>query len=183
MKQQTPEIIIQNSEQEKNSKEIETLYISDFYKTYIKERKKYIDFPSKRKHKKVKILIFKKIIKEYLKIYFNDFYYYDKSIYFPFGGFLKKVLYPKWVKKITKPNTNKSKYEYKTSNSAIGLYWYLRPSKKMEFMVEIKKLTGNTNALPKIEANFLKTKSKDLIPIFTAERVKGKKHKTLYRNY
>ena len=48
-------------------------------------------------------------------------------------------------------------------------------------MVKLKKLTGSTNMLPKIEALFNRNHNKDFLPIFTEEQRKGKKDKTLYK--
>ena len=71
--------------------------------------------------------------------------------------------------------------KYCKVNKAFGLFWTLRPSPKMYFMVKIKKLTGSTNIIPKIERLFNRNQDKDLLPIFTDEQKKSKRNKTLYR--
>ena len=48
-------------------------------------------------------------------------------------------------------------------------------------MVKIKKQSGSTNMITKIESIFKKNNNTDLLPIFTEERKKGKINKTLYR--
>lgn len=176
MKQETEETTVQNSIPEKKSKErIDVLNIGHFYKLFQKEKRRYaislFSVSKSRTKKELPIKLYKEIVKEYLKIYFYEFYFFDNSVYFPWGGLLKKVSYPKW------------RFGKSGSDGAIGLFWYLRPSKKMFFMVDILKTTGSTNQIPKIEARFKKNKNQDLLPIFTQERDKCKSNRTLYRNY
>jgi hypothetical protein len=166
------------------SSDIEVLGIKDFYNQFVKEKRRYapslfcIGTKTKLKRKKpVELKLYKKIILEYLKLYFYDFYMNQNSIYFPLGGFLKKVVYPKWVRMMRRGSSEK---QLSGGDKAIGLFWYMRATKKMFYMVELKKLTGSTNRLPKIEAACMQNSNKDLLPIFKTEIKKARKNKTLY---
>lgn len=68
----------------------------------------------------------------------------------------------------------------KQTSGSIALYWYLRPSMRTFYMVDIHKLTGSTNRIPKIELIHSKTVNKDLLPIFIDELRKDKRNKTQY---
>lgn len=183
MKQEISEKTVQVITPEKKPKP-QVLNIDYFYKLYEKEKKKYppsffcVNKPTKLIRKKsVPLRLYKKIILQYLKIYFFDFYITTKYIYFPLGGFLKKVLYAKWVGTFQRGITGETN---SGSEGAIGLFWYMRASMKMAFMVKIKKLTGSSNRIPKIEAIFEQRLDKDLLPTFTTEIRKAQTNKTLY---
>lgn len=175
----------QNTTQEKNSKLL-TLNINYFYSLFLKNRKAYpaAYFATNRKIKgrvrRLPTLIeYKKIIYEYLKTYFFELYINRIKTYFFLGGVMKIVTISSWVNKQKRGYSNEKKYC--KVNKAFGLFWTLRPSPKMYFMVKIKKLTGSTNIIPKIERLFNRNQDKDLLPIFTDEQKKGKRNKTLYR--
>ena len=183
MKQETADIMLPNKTQEKNC-DLKVINIDFFYKEFLKEKRKYA--PSlfcvntttrKKRPQKVSFKLYKKIVLEYLKIYFFSFYMTQGASYFPLGGFLKKVTYPKWVRKMKRGNSTE---QICGGNKSIGLFWYLRPSQKMYYMVKLKKLTGKYNQLPKIERVYNLNYDKDLLPIFTEEAKRTKKHKNLY---
>lgn len=186
MKSQIQEITAQTSTQEKKSKKPEQrLGVKFFYEIFKSEKKSYAvsRFSNLKKGKKpLPYSLYRKIIKEYFNVYLNEFYYFNDAVYFPFGGLLKKVLYNKWTDEKIKPNTNRKEKEYRHIGNTIGFFWYLRPSKKMYYMVRIKKLKGSTSSLVKIEKNYLKSANKDIIPIFVEEIKKGTKHRNLFRN-
>ncbi len=175
----------QNTTQEKNCN-ILVLNINYFYNLFLKERNTY---PASffATNKKIKGRVrrtptlqeYKKIIYEYLKTYFFELYINPIKTYFFLGGFMRIVTISSWINKQKRGYSNNLKYckAYK----AFGLFWTLRPSPKMYFMVKIKKLTGSTNIIPKIEETFNRNQDKDLLPIFTNEQKKGKLNKTLYR--
>lgn len=161
MKQATSDITLQNNTQGKNS-DVEILDITYFHSLYLKNFRKFA----------VDLKLYKKVVKTYLKIYFTELYMNKVAKYFFLGGQAKLVLGTAVVfNKATNSVINKN----------INIFWYNRPSKKMWFMVTIKKMKGSSSALSKIE-NFFHTKyNKDLLPIFTKEQKKGKNNKTLYR--
>lgn len=167
------------------AKSIDVINIKDIYNTLPKKKKKKyppsffcVDRKTNRKRKKeVPLLLFKKIVMEYLKIYFYDFYMSVHPVYFPLGGIMKKVTYPKWVRYMAK---GKSEKRITGGDNSIGLFWFLRASMKMNYLVNIKKLTGTTNQLPKIEKIYTTNFNKDLLPIFSQELKKAKSNKTLY---
>lgn len=152
--------------------------IGYFFDIFDKQKRRYppsffcVSNPSKLIRKKpVKSLLYRKIVLEYLKFYFYDFYMKKESVYFPLGGFVKKIIYPKWRNK---------KQPGKGSDGSIGLFWYQRPSSRMFYMVKLKKLTGSSNRLPKMEQQFKNIINKDLIPIFKPEFNRKKENKSLY---
>lgn len=160
----------------------EVYNVSFFYNLYIKKAKKYppifFEKTKKKRRKHVPFSLFKKIIKTYLTIYFEDFYKTNGSIYFPLGGFMKKVAYKKWARYMKRGSSNKK--ELVGSNGSVGFFWYLRPSPRFMFLLKIKKLTGSTNRLPVIERKYKNRYNKDLLPIFEDEFKKALNNKTLY---
>ena len=137
---------------------------------------------SKKKIKgksRISFSIYKKIVFTYFKIYFNEFYFEKNAIYFPFGGYLKKIKYRTW-KQFQQLQSDPTKKVLKSSEEAIGFFWYMRPSEKMYVKVKLKKLTGTTNQIPMIERNYVKVFGKDLIPTFIQEYNSKRKHKLLY---
>lgn len=164
--------------------DIEVLNIGHFYELFRLEKRRYapslfcVDKKVKRgKKQEVSLKLYKKIILEYLKMYFFDVYSNNRPIYFPLGGFMKKVTYPKWVRFMAK---GKSEKRISGGDNAIGLFWYQRPSPKMFYMVKLKKLTGSSNRLPVAEKFYLDNFNKDILPIFNTELKKAKENKTLY---
>ena len=168
MKQVIKDLISQKKTQEKKYK---TLSIKHFYYLFFKKRS--------RKYQSVSLSLFKKIIRNYLSVYFHELYLESKPMYFFLGGKMKITLLASWKNYQVRGN-NKVK-EMHESEGAIGLFWYNKPSQRIQYMVKLKKLTGSTNMLPKIEALFNRNHNKDFLPIFTEEQRKGKKEKTLYK--
>jgi len=157
----------------------EVLNIKFFFEIFNKENHKYARELFHTDHKvkrggrqKVDKKLYKRIVLEFFKMYFFEFFSINKSLYFPFGGYIKKVVYPTWVRF--------QKGRKAGGDKALGIYWYLRPSQKMYFMVELKKLTGTTNRIPVLEAHYKNSFNKDLLPIFKTELKQSKKNKTLY---
>lgn len=168
----------------KINSDTQSIGVDHFFDLFNKEKRRYppsffcISKPSKLKRPKpIGHVLYKTIILEYLKIYFFNLYTNKGSMYFPLGGFLKKVVYPKWSRMQSRGSSKKQLCE---ADKAIGLFWYLRPSVRMYYMVKIKKLTGSSNRLPKLESRFKNIINKDLIPIFKPELNKKKENKTLY---
>ena len=185
MKLETTEPIVQNLIQEKNCN-LETLNVSYFYKLYLKEKKKYppslfcINKTTKLKRPRTATFKeFKTVIYEYLKIYFFELFMNKVPMYFFLTGFMRTVTYAPWTRKQSRSNLKEKTLCY--SSGAIGLFWYYRPTMKSYYFVKIKKMSGSTNMITKIEQIFKKNNNKDLLPIFTEERKKGKINKTLYR--
>ncbi len=170
MKQEILNIVPQSTIQPEKSK-IEVLNIKYFYDLFVKKRLAKLYTPTLQQ--------FKKIIYTFLKIYFQELYMHNVPKYFFLGGKMKLVAYHSWVK-LQKRGYSKEP-EIHRSDKAIGLFWYLKPSEKMHFMVKLKKLTGKTNAIPQIERIFNQNNDKDLLPIFTNEQKKGRIDKTLYK--
>jgi hypothetical protein len=93
--------------------------------------------------KKVSISLYGKILKEYFDIYFKEIYFLDGPSYFLYTGSLTKVKY--------RPRVIMNKGVKKVVNASIGFMWYQRPSELFFLCCKLKKLTGSTNILPKIE--------------------------------
>ena len=165
------------------SSDKEVLNIKDFYKTFEKRKQKYppgyFDVNTKTKAKRkqsVSLMIFKKIIKQYLKIYFYDFYNNKLALYFPLGGWMKKVALNPFINK--QQRSNKQDVLCR-SDGTIAWFWFQRPSRKIFYLVDIHKLTGSTNQIPKLEAEWLSKNDKDILPIFTQETRKFR-HKNMF---
>lgn len=181
MKQETPE---ESQVKKAKTSELEVLNIDFFYKKFKKEKKLYVPslFGIKTRAVKPRALTFKeykKIISTFLKIYFFELYMTKKTMYFFLCGFMKLTTSPTWTK-LKKRGYSKEKTLH-VVDKALVWFWYMRPSEKTFLMVKISKLTGLNNMIPKIEKIFNNNNDKDLLPIFTEERKKGKINKTLYR--
>ena len=168
MKQEIKDLTFQKKTRGKKYK---TLSIKHFYDLFSKKRT--------RKLRPVSLFLFKKIIKNYLSVYFHELYLESKPMYFFLGGKMKITLLASWKNYQVRGESKKK--EMHQSDGAIGLFWYNKPSQRIQYMVKLKKLTGSTNMLPKIEALFNRNHNKDFLPIFTEEQRKGKKDKTLYK--
>lgn len=162
----------------------EVFSVDYFYKLFTREKRRYppsffcTDKKTKLiRPKSVDKKLFKKIILEYFKMYFFEVYMKQSAIYFPLGGFMKKVKYSKWNAWMPKGKAGK---KLNQSDGAIGLFWYQRASKKMAYMVMLKKLTGSSNRIPKIEEIYKTNFNKDLLPIFEQEIKKQYAQKNLY---
>jgi len=93
--------------------------------------------------KKISISLYEKILKEYLDIYFKEIYFFNGPSYFLYTGFLTKVKY--------RPRVIINRGIKKVIGSTIGFMWYQRPSELFFLCCKLKKLTGSSNRLPKIE--------------------------------
>lgn len=165
MKPETLDSTSQTKTQGKNS-DLRVLSIKDFHKRFLYQERK-----------RIPLSVYKKIISEFLKIYFNELYFLKIPKYFFLGGQMKIVTYAPWsnIQKVNNKITNV------ITDRALGLFWYLRASKRMYHMVKLKKLTGSNGMIYKIEQKFKKINDKDLLPIFTMERKRAQDNKTLYR--
>lgn len=183
MKQETLDITSQSKTQEKNCS-LEVLSIDFFYKKFAREKRRYApslfcvnEVTRKKRPQQVSFSLYKKIVSEYLRIYFFYFFFSEKPVYFPLGGFLKKVACQSWMRKMKRGNGPE---QICGGNKPVGLFWFLRPSAKMWYMVGIKKLTGKHNRLPKLEKTYRQNFDKDLLPIFTEEAKRARTNKTLF---
>lgn len=91
----------------------------------------------------VSISLYKKILMEYLDIYFKEIYFLNGPSYFLYTGILEKVKY--------RPRVIINRGIKKIILSSIGFMWYHRPSELFFICCKLKKLTGSTNKLPEIE--------------------------------
>ena len=98
------------------------------------------------------LLLFKKIIKTYLEIYFSKLYFSNrKSLYFFLGGRMKVVAIPPF----------KSPHHNKITRAVPGWLWYLRPSFESWYFVKLRKLTGTTNIMTKFDERYIAEKNVD----------------------
>jgi len=93
--------------------------------------------------KKINRSLYKKILMEYLDIYFKEIYFINGPSYFLYTGMLEKVKY--------RPRIIVNKGVKKIINPSIGFMWYQRPSELFFICCKLVKLTGKTNKLPEIE--------------------------------
>lgn len=87
----------------------------------------------------------KSIIKKFLTIYFYEVYFFKRPVYFLFGGRIMKTRCGNWIRKV------KSSEKLTITNHSVGLFWFFRPCARFWFSMNIKKVSGSTNAIPKIE--------------------------------
>lgn len=176
---------MQNSTTQKSIKE-EVLSVKHFFKLYEKEKRKYPSFLfclngsiKAKKRKSVDFNLFKKIVKNYLTVYFYNFYMSKGSRYFPLGGFMKKVLYDQW----REPDDFRRRPDGTRmgSDGSIGLFWYMRPTRKIYYMTKLIKMAGSTSSLMKIENIYKNNNDKDLLPNFVSEIKKAQNNKTLVK--
>ena len=154
----------------KKKAKTEVVGISYFYTLFIKS--------SLIKHQ-ISFVDYKKVIYNYLKIYFFELYFSKTPLYFFLGGLMKITTYPSWSR--VQKHGGSKKITLQESEKALGLFWHMIPSRKMYYMVKIEKLTGTTNMIPKIEYAYKQNNDKDLLTIFTEEKRRGKQDKTLYQ--
>jgi hypothetical protein len=93
--------------------------------------------------KRIDKSLYKKILMEYLDIYFKEIYFLEGASYFLYTGLLTKVKY--------RPRVIINKGIKKIINASIGFMWYHRPSELFFLCAKFEKLTGSTNKLPQIE--------------------------------
>ena len=185
MKQETLETSPQSKTQEQSSK-LQVLNIPHFYKKYINQKNPKHRPQQFSTDEKIKLIRkrnptlneFKIIVKQYLTIYFYELYMNKVPSYFFLGGMMRVCVCHPWVMNTFK---KKGKTIISGSSGAFTLFWYLRPSEKINFMVKLVKLTGSSNVIPEIERIFKKHHNKDLLHIFTHERKKAFLNKTLFR--
>jgi hypothetical protein len=96
--------------------------------------------------KKIAKSLYKKILLEYLDIYYKEIYFFTGPSYFLYTGILEKVKYS--------PRIIINKGVKKMINSSIGFMWYQRPSELFFICCKLVKLTGKTNRLPEIEKTY-----------------------------
>jgi hypothetical protein len=93
--------------------------------------------------KRISISLYKQIFMEYLDIYFKEIYFLEGPSYFLYTGLLTKVKY--------QPRVIINRGIKKLVPASIGFMWYQRPSELFFICCKLKKLTGSSNKLPKIE--------------------------------
>jgi hypothetical protein len=120
--------------------------------------------------KKIDKSLYKKILMEYLDIYFKEIYFLDPTSYFLYTGSFRKVLYANRVLKNMK----------KIANASIGFFWFQRPSYIFHSTVQFIRLTGSTNRLPEIEKIYKKNFDINLIANFEEVIIAEKINNNLY---
>jgi hypothetical protein len=123
---------------------------------------------------KLSISEYKKIIKQYFNIYFYEVYFLKRPYYFFFGGKLKLGRCGNFIRKNAKNGKP-------IAGKSIGLLWYDRPSPRFWFSIDILKLTGSTNSLPKIEREWKEKNDVSLLPLISRLRKDLKEKKQLFR--
>lgn len=167
------EMMEQQQDRKVTNKQNEVYGLDDFYENY---KRKYPPtmLGEKKGIRSVKIskLLYKKILMEYLDIYFKEVYFLEDKTYFLYGGMFKKVLYL--------PRVFKQK-KTEVIPSSIGFFWYMRGSSLFHYCVRFIKLTGTTNKLPQIEKIYKNGNDINLIPNFETVWQAHFKTKTLYK--
>lgn len=121
--------------------------------------------------KKISKKLYKKILLEYLDIYFKEVYFKEDKVYFLYTGMFRLVLYsPRIIKRFVKRMVNPS----------IGFMWYQRPSHIFFRFVNLIRLTGSSNRIPKIEKTYKNNYDVNLIANFEDVLIEYKKTQNLY---
>ena len=126
----------------------EDIGIGFFFEKYEEEKNRFESLSDKKEHQKVTIKLYKEIILKFLTIYFYDVYFFNRPFYFFLGGKIRLNKCGNWIRKDRSHGSNGS---LKKVRQTLGLFWYDRILYRHEFSFKLKKLTGSTNRLPKIE--------------------------------
>ena len=128
--------------------------IQDFYLEF--EKSKCNNFPSLspiKEHQKVSLKLYKKIILKFLTIYFYDVYFFNRPYYFLLGGKVMLNRCGGWIRRDHSKGVAKTRL--KSVRDTLGLFWHQRAISRFEFCLKLKKLTGSTGRLPRIEKEWL----------------------------
>lgn len=147
------------AERQQNKTNREVYGLKYFYEKYnTKHVPSMFEKSKKTRPQKIPLSLYKKILTEYLDIYFKEIYFFSGPSYFLFTGSLEKVRYSQKVLRNYKETFIKK--------PSIGFMWALRPSELFYFCCKLKKIIGSTNRLPKIEKLFKMTNDVELIVNF-----------------
>jgi len=158
-------MILYDTMTKEKSKDDEIITTNDFYNLFLERKKLYPTtwflFPTFTRKKNLPLdkKLFRKLIKTYLNIYFNEFYANDVPKYFPLSGELKKAKgFPINFKKSTFIETN-----------SICWIWYLRPSLSFFSNVKLIKLKGSSSRVGKLDKEYQKNKDVSLLKTVSNE--------------
>ena len=155
----------------------EKVFIADIYKTF---SKKYwpssLDTSLKKRGKfkeEASLILYKKVVKNYMKIYFNELYFGRlKEMYFFLGGKMTLTLATPKIMNVDRT---------KMSGYSINLLWFMRPHASIWKCVKVKKLTGISNIMINLDEKY-KAKN-DLLLLPSVRKTIGlfSKEKKLFR--
>lgn len=128
-----------------------------------------------KKHQKLDKRKYKKIVKKYLEVYFNEVYFLNRKFYFFLGGYIFKVRCGNWIRK------TKGKEDYSIADHSIGLFWYLRPCARFWFSVSIRKQKGSSNMIPVIEKQWKKENDIQSLSLSKDFKKELKQERKLYK--
>jgi len=157
-----------------------TIGINYFYELFLKRKRlfpvSYFFFPLKTRKKKIPLekKLFKKIVKTYLNIYFNEFYYEDTPKYFMLSGMIKKT---KGTKSIIRKK-NKPATEF----NSVCWVWFFRPSITYFSNVRILKLRGTSGKLIKLDSDYKLRKDIHLLEKTNVVIRELKENNKMYKN-
>ena len=154
----------------------EHIFIKDIFKTFNKRYwTKDIDTTYKKRgasKNPLDIKLYKKIVKTYLLIYFNELYFGKyPEMYFFLGGKMKLARSDsKWS------NTLKV-----LTQTKVSLLWFKRPHASIWKAVKIRKLNGSTNIFCNLDVKFLELYDVSLVPNIKTAMTKIYKEKNTYQ--
>lgn len=161
-------------------KDDEVIRLKYFYNLFVKRKRlypsSYFLFVTNTRKKSLPLErpLFKKIISTYLDIYFNEFYYEDKTKYFMLSGQLEKA-------KGSPIIINSKKGIFNESNS-IGWVWFLRPSIPFSSNLKLIKLKGSTSRVGKLEKKYCERNDFALLSPINKVMARIVKHKKLFKD-
>lgn len=124
-------------------------------------------------NKRIPIALYEKIFTEYWDIYFKEIYFTNTRLYFLYSGTLEKVLY--------RPRIIKTHNVKKRLNPTIGFFWSERLTKLFTHTINLKKLTGTRNRLPKLDLMYKKIFDINLIANFEDVKTNAENNQTYFR--
>ena len=167
---------------QKNSKTVIT-NTKEFYQQYLKEKKGFfysreldLNYNKKsRKKEQITYRLFALIVLEYFKVYFHDLLFNSKDLYFFLGGRMTLCVLPKRIRvKVKNLNLNNLR-------DNLAFFWYLKPSKRHNYIVQVKKAHGSLTHAKKLETKAIEMNMLELFPNFKQLKKDFTKKKLMYR--
>lgn len=155
----------------------ETIKIDFIYEKFKNSGLNYFESLSEKKTKrKIDKRTYRKIVKRFFSIYFNEVYFLNRRFYFLFGGYITKVRCGNWIRE------TKNKKSFSKASHSIGLFWYNRPCARFWFSFTLRKMKGSSNQIPKIEKDWKNSNDIFQLPLSKVKKRELKESKQLFKN-
>ena len=151
-----------------NQEERISFKIDYFYKKFVSNNRFIESLGEKKKEQTISFQLYRKIIKTFFLIYFNEVFFSTKPLYFMLGGVLERV-------RIT-PFRALNNHLIK---STVSVIWYLRPMNTMS-ACSIRLMNGSTGAMPKLRNQWAEENDLGLLKSKPERKNEIKETKTKY---